>query len=302
MRRLLFAALVFLAVGQPLVGVADSQTPPPTSGGAGATASSAGQALSESPVAAGELVLQGSVSCGSANRGALANSAQIEDQGVGFVRPETWRKRGFNQGTDELVELMRRVAAKVASDHPGAVLGIADLSKPGGGAVRFHRSHQSGRDVDLLYYALDDTNQPMVPDNLMPVYTSKGRAYYSKAPTWRTDIPVRYFDLARNWALVAALIADPGAEVTHIFVARAIKSWLLKYAAKAGAPAELIARARVVLSAPRNASSHNDHAHVRIACSSADIRAGRCRNENAPHRKKGRWTTRVRCPRPPPVN
>ena len=59
-----------------------------------------------------------------------------------------------------------------------------------------HRSHQSGRDVDLLYYALDEQGRPFRPDEHMAVYRDDGRATYSRPWRKRNPIPTRYFDVA----------------------------------------------------------------------------------------------------------
>jgi len=239
----------------------------------------------------------GSVSCGHANRGALAYPSELPVQGPGYVIPEPWRTRGVRYGTDELTGLIQRSAATVARLYPDSVLGVADLSKAGGGAAERHRSHQSGRDVDLLYYAVDLQGKPMAPDSVMPVYTRKGRAYYAESPEWTPRIPERYFDLARNWALVKALITDPDAEVMGIFVSRRIERWLIDYAKAANEPPELVQRAQIVVSSPHNAKSHNDHMHVRVGCSVEDVKLGRCRRELAPKRRRGgKWHWRIRCP------
>ncbi len=239
----------------------------------------------------------GSVSCGSANRGALANGARMPNRGFGWVTPDTWSRRGVRYGTDELVGAIQRAARTVAAQYPGSLLGVADLAKEQGGAVRGHRSHQSGRDADLLYYALDEHGAYFAPDSLMPVYTRHGKAYYSRAPTWQKRIPVRYFDLARNWALVRALITDDVATVSAIFVSRRIKVWLINYAVEAGESPELIHLARHTLAVPRHVQAHDDHMHVRVNCGDDDGKAGRCRNDQAPSRGKGRkWHRRLRCP------
>ena len=47
--------------------------------------------------------IHGSISCGSANRGALAFGAIMPPSGPSWVVPETWARRGFQYGTDELV-------------------------------------------------------------------------------------------------------------------------------------------------------------------------------------------------------
>ncbi|HUH04156.1 MAG TPA: penicillin-insensitive murein endopeptidase [Kofleriaceae bacterium] len=244
------------------------------------------------------LVVSGSVSCGAANRGSLQQPAIIADRGPGWVRPSTWARRGARYGTDELVGLLRRAAARVADEYPGSLLGIADLSREHGGAAAGHRSHQSGRDADLLYYAIDEQQRYVAPDSVMPYYTRSGKASYAKAPTWTPRIPVRYFDLERNWALIRALLEDQHAEVISIFVASSVKYWLIKYAEEIGAPAALVTKARHTVVVPRNVGSHNDHLHIRVACSADDRLAGRCRDELAPSRKRGKHYAQVRCPAP----
>jgi penicillin-insensitive murein DD-endopeptidase len=237
-----------------------------------------------------------SVSCGCANRGALAGGIELAVQGFAHVIPEPWAARGHRFATAELVGALERASAAVSIAHPGAVLGVADPSAEHGGALPGHRSHQSGRDADLLFYALDPDGNPMPPDGYMPVYTRTGRASYARAPQWTRNIPERYFDLARNWALVRALLTDPEVEVDRIFVSHRIRRWLLDYAEERGEPEELRQRAALALRRPSKAASHDDHLHLRIKCSADDITAGRCNDDPAP-RKKRKYHTRIRCPR-----
>lgn len=240
-----------------------------------------------------------SVSCGSTNRGALSDAAQMPTEGIGFVMAEPWRSRGSRFGTRELVELVQRSSALVARQHEGSQLSVADMSKESGGPIRSHRSHQSGRDVDLIYYAMDAEGQPFYPDSHMAYYSRRGRATYAKSPTFVKNIPERYFDLKRNWALTRALLLDQSVEVEHIFVSPRVKRWLLRYAREIGEDELVYKRARKILHVPRGVKGHNDHMHVRIACSADDISAGRCRNASAPKpRRSRRWHRRMRCPRP----
>lgn len=239
-----------------------------------------------------------SISCGSANRGALREAAEVPQTGHGFVIPDPWWSRGYRYGTDELVGLIKRAAAAVDLQHPGSTLGVADLSRSEGGALPGHRSHQSGRDADLIFYAMDPAGQPFHPDEHMPYFTYTGRAHYAKAPHWARGIPERYFDLARNWALVKALMNDREAQVEHIFVSRRIRRWLLDYAERIGEPEYLVKRAAVLLRRPP-LGGHNDHMHIRVACPADDAALGRCKNGIV--RKPGRrkFYSRVRCPATP---
>ncbi len=240
-----------------------------------------------------------SVSCGSTNRGALSDAAVMPVEGPGFIMAEPWRSRETRYGTHELVNLIQRSAKKVARLHKGSKLSVADMSLESGGPIAMHRSHQNGRDVDLVYYAMDAEGAPFYPDSHMAYYTRRGMANYAQSPAFIKNIPERYFDLKRNWALVNEFISDPDVDVERIFVSPRIKRWLLAYAKEVGTDEELLKKAARILHAPRAVKGHNDHMHVRIACSADDIEQGRCRNESASRPKSGvRWHRHMTCPRP----
>jgi len=187
----------------------------------------------------------------------------------------------------------------VAEQFPQSQLGVADLSNKHGGALASHHSHQNGRDVDLIYYALDANSQPFAPDEHMAFYNAIGKATYATAPAFVKGIPERYFDLARNWALVKAMLNNPSAKVEYIFVSPRVRYWLLRYAHQMHEDKTLIHKAQLRLHAPRKSKGHNDHMHVRIACSHEDIEKGRCKKDSAPKPRSGmRWHRKVRCPAP----
>jgi penicillin-insensitive murein endopeptidase len=232
-----------------------------------------------------------STSCGAVNRGVLFGGVKLPDRGSHHVVPEPWRSRDHHYGTVEIVGLIQRAAAEVDAAFPGAVLGVADISAPLGGHAQGHRSHQSGRDADIMYYALDEHGAPFLPDGHMPVYTRSGIAYYAYSPAWEVGIPRRSFDTRRNWALVKALVSDPQVQVERIFVNARIEYWLARYAMKIGEPAALVKRARLLMQQPRGVGGHDDHMHVRVACTAEDVVTGRCQAP-APHRRGRilRWT------------
>jgi penicillin-insensitive murein endopeptidase len=102
-------------------------------------------------------------------------------------------------------------------------------------------------------------------------------------------------------------VADPDVRVTRIFVSPRVRDWLLAYARAAEAPPDDIARVQSVLSTARDTGTHQDHMHVRIACSADDIAHGRCSDEPAVpprRRRRGRrpkprkWFAHVRCALP----
>jgi penicillin-insensitive murein endopeptidase len=190
------------------------------------------------------------------------------------VVPPAWVKRGAQWGVDELVDAVQSAAGRVAGALPGGVLGVGDLSTRGGGRATHHKSHVSGRDVDLIFYAVDDEGRPLPPPDGMPRYRRSLRSRaprdgprdYSGAP-----IAPRRFDLARNWALVAALVDDTTIDVEYVFISEPLRDKLLEFAAASGASAETFDRARRVLRSPgRRALPHDDHMHVRVRCSPAD--------------------------------
>ena len=164
-------------------------------------------------------------------------------------------------GTWELVQLLERAARRVAFRLPGSKLQIGELSGEAGGRIDGHRSHQSGRDVDIGFYVT-------LPDGT-PAAT------YAFADFDRRGVgkpPNQYlrFDDARNWELVAKLLTDGEARVQFIFVADYLKHRLLDEARRRGASAAVIERAKTVLAQPAHGHPHRNHFHARIYCPPAD--------------------------------
>lgn len=229
-----------------------------------------------------------SLSCGFVNNGRLARAVTLPPNGPGYRIVSPWLERGLHHGTKQLVALIRRAAAAVDAAHPGAVLGVADLSLAKGGPAPRHRSHQSGRDVDLIYYALDADSKPVAPSSCMPAYGPDGWARRCYYPSNRAIAP-RRFDVERNWALIRALIADPKVRIRVIFTSLAIRKRLLAYAARKGEPRQITRRAEGLMQRPPRGRAHTDHMHVRVGCSLNDRRRGRCRPDPQKPRKPRYW-------------
>jgi penicillin-insensitive murein DD-endopeptidase len=219
-----------------------------------------------------------SVSVGKSNGGRIHRPVEMPARGVGFKVPKTWRERGNQWGTQELVEVVERAAATVRIEHR-VTLGVADLSPKRGGKSMWHASHQSGRDVDLIFYSVDERGRVLPPPEVEMVhYDGRGEPFLPKAmaakgyqePTWAS----RRFDDARNWALVEALLSDPGARVQWIFVSNALEARLLAWAEAHDRPQWVIEYAREVLKQPSIKAPHDDHFHVRLYCSRADRALG----------------------------
>jgi penicillin-insensitive murein DD-endopeptidase len=207
-----------------------------------------------------------SVSGGQPNRGWLLDGRRIADEGDGFVTHEQWRSRGLRFGTDELLDLLIHVARTIAPLTAPIRLGIADLSRLGGGpADPYHRSHQSGRDVDLLLYLIDETGRPY-ESSMMRALGDDGVA--ADGSKHRLDVP-------RTWQLIRALISAPERNVQYLFLYEPLSLLLLDHARSIDEPPWLVDLARIALLEPSGAP-HNDHLHVRVFCSPHDVE-GDCR-------------------------
>lgn len=202
-----------------------------------------------------------SVSVGRSNKGKIVDGVRC-DRGEGFVVPKKWRERGNRYGTDELVDLIVGLGRRL---HGPTRLAVADLSMRGGGLARpWHRSHQSGRDVDLLYYVRDAQGKPFEPEE-MYVFNAAG------VETTGTGITI---DFPRTWKLVRELVTAPEASVQRVFMYEPFAVKLLEHAVAIGEPELLVARARKALKQPGDSAKHDDHIHVRVFCSATDQMMG----------------------------
>ena len=216
-----------------------------------------------------------SVSYGTANRGKLLDGVRMPNRGPGFVVYAQWQVRGLRYGTDELITLLTEVGDRMRQ-FGGAPLGIGDLSfVDGGSAAPHHRSHESGRDVDLLLYLLDAKGQSMV-SNAMLIVDDDGRI---------ADGSGVRLDVARTWLLVKQLMVAQAADVQHVFLAEPLIQLVLDHARALAEPAAVVERARDLLSQPAPNAPHNDHMHVRIYCSAEDASRG-CVDFGAAHYRK----------------
>jgi penicillin-insensitive murein endopeptidase len=165
----------------------------------------------------------------------------------------------------------------------GRSLAVADLSRESGGPSAWHRSHQTGRDVDFIFYARDAAGKPVAPASVAEMR----RFGADGASIAKAGEPVVTFDDAANWLLVRELIQNPIADVQWIFISDDLKQRLIDHAVAAGEPPAVIAAAAVLLHQPIGALPHDDHMHIRVYCSPDDVALG-C-EEVGPYRwfKKG---------------
>lgn len=173
---------------------------------------------------------------------------------------DQWRLRGNRYGTDELLDLITGVGRRLSATK-GPRLVVADLSGPNGGESRkWHKSHQNGRDVDLVYFMRDAKGVPMEAD-AMRVFDPRGTARDG------SEITV---DIGRTWLLVKELVTAHEATVQWVFMYEPIAVKVIEHAVMTNEPEELVARVRLALKQPGDSAPHNDHMHVRVYCSDRD--------------------------------
>ena len=203
-------------------------------------------------------------SLGLPHRGTLDEGASLPAHGPGFAR---LRKDERHFGTTRLVGTIERAASVVAREHPGSVLVVGDLSAPHGGRILPHLSHRSGRDADLLLYVttLDGAR-----------IKSPGFVHFGPDGLAWDAASHRYlrFDVEREWLLVKTLVEAEDARIQWIFLNHALSPMLIEWARATGEPVETIRRAQAVLLEPKPGGVHDDHTHIRTACSDDELRGG----------------------------
>ncbi|WP_437619280.1 penicillin-insensitive murein endopeptidase [Sorangium sp. So ce1151] len=229
-------------------------------------------------------------SVGHPNEGRLEGGVRLDTSRKDIRVVPAYAHADVRWGLPALVGMIERAARGVARRFPGAVLDVGDLSRQHGGEVHRHNSHESGRDVDLGFYALD----------------ARGKQVHAQfflrfnARLASTNMPGARFDLPRNWLLVQHLLTDPRARVSHIFVSDPLRSALLAHAKRIGVSRALLVRAQLAMMQPTGAEPHDDHMHVRISCPGAT--RGNCIElaKNAPSfRTRARMAKMARALRTP---
>lgn len=192
-----------------------------------------------------------SQSIGRTNRGRLIHPEQLPRH-PGYVIRD--RQRAF--GTLETIMWTQDAFDAVAEAHERSPrLRVHDISDENGGFMRGHRSHQSGRDVDLTYY------QRRCPGGVCPM----------------ERIRPRELDVARQWTLVRHWLVNNRVEA--IFMDYRLMEALYREARRRGATRRQLARwfqchhgrgSRHGLI--RHFAKHADHLHVRFVCPDTDER------------------------------
>ena len=212
-----------------------------------------------SPLAPG---IHGSI--GVPHEGMITDAVLLPRRGEGYG---LLRNNARNWGNPRLVTAIERAARQVARARPGgARLMIGDLSARWGGEASGHRSHRTGRDADLLIYVLTPEGKSIESPGF-PRFGPDGLARVDKGRFVRID-------LEREWLLVKALVTMPEANVQWLFFARWLEALVIEYARARGEDEELVWYAESVLLQPGDSEAHDDHLHLRIACTPDEAVAG----------------------------
>ncbi len=180
----------------------------------------------------------GSVSIGHPNSGQLMNGIMPKEApNYHLVDPaHAW-------GTTETVESLCHALSVVAKLHPGtSAIDIGHLSAKEGGPLRPHRSHQSGRDVDIGLYYRDTRTR-----------------WYTHATRDTLDVP-------RTWTLIRTLVTDTNIEM--ILLDRSLQDVIEQYAVSIEKDrnwvSSLFHSDGSIAPLIRHASGHTTHLHLRF--------------------------------------
>jgi hypothetical protein len=200
------------------------------------------------------------LSLGAPNRGRLANGLPLPEGDHWEFRSRRRRSYGARNTVTALVEAMETYGAHFPTAEP---IRMGELSARTGGRAAPHKSHRTGRDVDIGYVLRDPP-----------------------AEGWRHASP-RDFDVEHNWAFVRALVAT--GEVQQIYMSSGLIKLLQARAAKELSSEELAVffwddhagpQQRPVL---KHQNGHRDHMHVRFRCESDNPN---CRERSVEKKKR----------------
>ncbi|HEY6549136.1 MAG TPA: penicillin-insensitive murein endopeptidase [Vicinamibacteria bacterium] len=181
----------------------------------------------------------GALSIGTPDGGLLFNP-------VAMPTGDLWTVRDTREsfGTAETIDYIVAAIEAVEARYPGSPrLVIGDISRPDGGRLNRHKSHQAGRDADI------------------GLYLRTGEALTLVKPG------KNQLDLPRTWALLRAFVTDT--DVERVFLDRALQRVLYAHALASGEDKgwldDLFGRRdggkNAIIQHERR---HQDHMHVRF--------------------------------------
>jgi murein endopeptidase len=185
-------------------------------------------------------------SVGAPNRGKLINGMPIPEG-------EHWRLRSMRRrayGSELTVNALVSAFNAYGERFPGAPkIRVGELAQRKGGKISPHRSHRSGRDVDLGYIALGEDDGDV---------------------RWQL-MNASNLDVEKNWYLIHEMIKS--GDVESIFISSRLQPLLYAEAKRHLTEEELSGLFQYPRSAPgskdaviRHWSGHRNHMHVRFRC------------------------------------
>ena len=195
-------------------------------------------------------------SVGRPSRGRLVRGVQLPQDGAYYRR-----RPSKSYGTQHTIDHTRAAIRAVKHKHPSVhKLAIGDISRQKGGPIKGHRSHQSGRDIDIgLYFKRTPKGYPKE---------------FVHANTGRLDVDA-------TWTLIEALSRSygrPGGP-EYIFLDYKVQARLYKHAQSKGVKKSKLDR---IFQYPkgrherdglvRHEPNHADHIHVRFSCPAKDAK------------------------------
>lgn len=208
--------------------------------------------------------LSGSV--GLPHDGVQTDAVELPRSGLGFTRYRPNGRAYWAQPAliEAVKEVAREGAARFGSEAP---LVLGDFSGRHGGKIPRHNSHRTGRDVDLLWHLRTLDGRPVKSPGFLQVGPD-GLAY---DPATRR---IYQLDVERQWFTVKAFLQSPHVDVQWMFCSRWVEALLIEYARARGEPDELVWRAQNVMLQPADSLPHDDHIHLRVACSPTETLSG----------------------------
>lgn len=195
-----------------------------------------------------------SAAVGRPQHGELVNGQQLPT-GRSWYR----RRPERSWGTNETIALLSDAFDAVQKKHPRAHdIAVGDISAKTGGRLAGHKSHQSGRDVDLGFYF---TGQPKT------------------GPKAFLDASRRPLDYEATWELLTVLAgpAPDKSRVEYMFIGYAVQKKLYDWAKKQGVSQRKLdwmfqypRGSRAMRGVIRHEPGHNNHIHVRFKCPKGD--------------------------------
>lgn len=189
----------------------------------------------------------GGISIGKPSKGRLVRGVELPD------RPDLYTRRKPEENFGSTHTVVQMLAAFTRFRHESGYKGqvsIGGMSRARGGRFRPHKSHQSGRDVDIrlpLLMAAQDKKNPTSGD----------------------------VDWSAAWKLIHAFLVS--GEVEYIFLDYSLQKRVYEAARKAGATKEQLeqwlqwpAKPRTNKGVIRHVEGHRAHIHVRVRCAPSE--------------------------------